>query len=99
MADPWVFVLNEAMYYCNPIIATDAVGAAPDMIVDNGYIVEEQNSGQLYDAMLKILSDNDLEKKMSRKSYEIIKDKFQYSNMLNSFKNTIDTVLKNRKSE
>jgi hypothetical protein len=40
-----------------------------------------------------------LEKKMSRKSYEIIKDKFQYSNMLNSFKNTIDTVLKNRKSE
>ena len=94
MADPWVFVLNEAMYYCNPIIATDAVGAAPDMIDYNGFIVEEQNSEQLYEAMLKILSDNDLENKMSKKSYEIIRDKFQYSNMFNSFKDTIDDVLK-----
>lgn len=93
MADPWVFVLNEAMYYSNPIIATDAVGAAPDMIDGNGYIVEERNSKQLYEAMRKILSDDSLEEEMSKKSYEIIKDRFQYSNMFNSFKDTINHIL------
>lgn len=97
MADPWVFVLNEAMYYCNPIVATDAVGAAPDMIEDNGFIVEERSSQQLYEAMYKILSDNKLEENMSRKSYEIIRDRFQYSNMFKSFEESVNSILKNKK--
>lgn len=94
MGDPWVFVLNEAMYYYNPVIATTAVGAAPDMIKGNGYIVPEKNSVSLKDAIEKILSDDNIEKEMSLKSKEIINREFQYSNMINTFNKTIKKVEK-----
>lgn len=94
MGDPWVFVLNEAMYYYNPIIATTAVGAAPDMIKGNGFIVEEKNSQALKEAIEKILSDNSLEKEMSLKSKEIINDEYQYSNMIDTFNNCLKKVNK-----
>ena len=94
MGDPWVFVLNEAMYYSNPIIATTAVGAAPDMINGNGFIVPEKDSKALCEAMHKILSDDDLEKTMSLKSKEIINNEFQYSNMINSFVKCVEKIRK-----
>ncbi|RAP52611.1 MAG: hypothetical protein BZ138_02935 [Methanosphaera sp. rholeuAM270] len=94
MGDPWVFVLNEAMYYYNPIIATDAVGAAPDMIKGNGYIVKEKDSDALCEAMSSILSDDDLAKNMSLKSKEIINNEFKYSNMINSFNECVKKVNK-----
>lgn len=94
MGDPWVFVLNEAMYYYNPVIATDAVGAAPDMIKDNGFIIAEKDSIALTSAMTQILSDDSLRKSMSLKSKEIINNEFQYPNMINSFNETVKKVLK-----
>ena len=92
MGDPWVFVLNEAMYYSNPLIVTDAVGAGRDMVKDNGFIVEERNVDQLYEAILRIITDYDLQKKMGEKSYEIIKEEYQYSNMVDSFVECVDSV-------
>lgn len=92
MADPWVFVLNEAMYYSNAVIATNAVGAGPDMIKDNGYIVEERNSRQLKEAMNKILTDDSLRKKMCKKSRKIIENEFQYHNMTDGFNKAIEYV-------
>ena len=94
MGDPWVFVLNEAMYYYNPIIATTAVGAAPDMVKDNGFIVPEKDSDALKTAIETILNDEKLENEMSLKSKEIIKNEFQYSNMVNSFNKFIKEVKK-----
>ena len=92
MGDPWVFVLNEAMYYNNPMIVTDAVGASKDMIRDNGFIVEEKNVNQLYEAMLRIIGDYDLQRSMSENSYNIIKDEYQYSNMIDSFVECVELV-------
>ena len=92
MGDPWVFVLNEAMYYNNPMIVTDAVGASKDMIRDNGFIVEEKNVNQLYEAMLRIIGNYDLQRSMSENSYNIIKDEYQYSNMIDSFVECVESV-------
>ena len=92
MGDPWVFVLNEAMFYNNAVIATDAVGAAEDMIDDNGFIVGERNVEELCEAMYRILGDYDLQKKMNKRSYEIIRDRYQYSNMIDSFDECINDV-------
>lgn len=92
MGDPWVFVLNEAMYYNNPMIVTDAVGACMDMIRDNGIIIEEQNVDELYEAMLKIIGNYDLQQKMGENSYEIIKNEYQYSNMIDSFVECVESV-------
>ncbi len=94
MGDPWVFVLNEAMYYSNPVIATTAVGAAPDMIRDNGYIVNQRDSEELYDAMYSIVSNESLEKSMSIRSKEIIDNEFQYKNMVDSFVKAVSSVKK-----
>lgn len=89
MGDPWVFVLNEAMYYYNPIIATTAVGAACDMIKGNGFIVPEKNSDALKEAIERVLTDDILEDEMCIKSRKIIDTQFQYENMVNSFNNCV----------
>lgn len=94
MGDPWVFVLNEAMYYYNPIIATSAVGAAPDMIKGNGFIVNEKDSAALTEAISNILKDENLQKQMCLKSKEIIDNEFQYSNMIDSFNECVKKVKK-----
>lgn len=94
MGDPWVFVLNEAMSYSKPVIATTAVGAAPDMIKGNGFIVEEKNSSELTDALTRILGSPELEVKMSKTSTEIMENEFKYENMLNSFNEAVKKVKK-----
>lgn len=94
MGDPWVFVVNEAMHCGKPIIATDAVGAAFDMIKDgeNGYIIPEKDSDALYQTMKKVFSDLELAKKMGEKSKRIIEEGFRYEHMIASFKKAIKYV-------
>lgn len=94
MADPWVFTLNEAMYFGKPVIATDAVGAAFDMIINgqNGFLVPEKDDNALYNAINKIISNPDLKKDMGVKSKEIIKDRFLYKNMIEGFNNAVNHV-------
>ena len=95
IGDPWVLVLNEAMYFKKPVIATEAVGAACDMIKDNenGFIVPEKDADALAQSMVKILEDNDLKLEMGQKSYEIIQNKFRYHNMVNGFKQAVEYSL------
>jgi len=94
MGDPWVFILNEAMYFGKPVIATEAVGAAFDMIENgsNGFIIPEKDANALYISMNKVLNDHDLAKKMGNKSKSIIENNFQYVNMINGFKSAIDSL-------
>lgn len=94
LGDPWVFVLNEAMYFGKPVIATDAVGAAFDMIENgkNGFLVPEKDSDAIYKAMKTIFSDEDLEKHMGNESRRIIEERFQLENMVNGFKMAINYV-------
>jgi glycosyltransferase involved in cell wall biosynthesis len=93
-ADAWGFIINEAMYFGKPVIATDAVGAAYDMIKDgeNGFMVPEKDSESLYIAMKKILSDPELEKKMGEESKRIIEDGFRYENMVDGFREAVEYV-------
>ncbi len=94
MADPWVLTVNEAMFFGKPVIVTDAVGAAFDMITsgENGFIVPEKNSDALGDAIKKLLLNPDLQIRMGNESKHIINEKFRYINMINGFKNAIDYV-------
>ena len=94
LADPWVFTINEAMFFGKPVIATDAVGAAYDMIKDNinGFMVPEKNSDALFNAMKKIISNPELENKMCLESKKIISEGFQYENMVDGFNKAVDYV-------
>jgi glycosyltransferase involved in cell wall biosynthesis len=96
MVDAWAFVVNEAMYYGNPVIATDAVGSAVDMIQDgiNGFIVPERDSTALYNSMKLILSHDELREKMGKSSKEIVETNFSYKNMVEGFQKAINFVKK-----
>ncbi len=96
----WGIVLNEAMSLSKPIIATDAVGAAYDLIKDgvNGFIVQERNVRELYLSMKKIISDEDMATRMGECSRALINKKFSLDNMLFGFTKAIKFVMeKSRK--
>ena len=97
-ADCWGYVVNEAMHCGKPIIATDAVGAAFDMIKDgeNGFIVPEKDVNALYEGLKKIISDSDLEKKMGIKSKKIIEEGFGYKDMVEGFGKAVEYVLEKK---
>jgi len=85
--EPWGLVINEAMAFSKPVIATNAVGASADMIENgyNGYIVKEKNIDELYNSMKKILSNDENLRLMGNKSREIFENKNNY----NSFSETL----------
>jgi len=72
--DTWGMVVNEAMACGLPVIVTKGVGASGDIVVNgvNGYIVNVDNPQELYLAIKKMLDDEELTAKMSKKSIEII---------------------------
>lgn len=68
--------IMEAMAAGLPVVATK-VGGSPNFIKDgiNGFIVNQGNSLEIYQAALKILSDNELSSKMRAQNLEDIKQK------------------------
>jgi len=94
IADPWVFIVNETMYFGKPVIATDAVGAAFDIIKDgvNGFMVPEKDSDALYEAMKKIISDPELEERMGEESKRIIEEGFRYEHMIDGFRKAVEST-------
>jgi len=94
MGDPWVFVVNEAMRAGKPVIATDPVGAAYDMIKDgvNGFMVPEKDSDALYQKIKIIVSDTELARKMGEASKRIIEQGFTIEHMISGFNRAIDSV-------
>jgi glycosyltransferase involved in cell wall biosynthesis len=93
-AECWCYVVNEAMHCGKPVIATDAVGAAFDMIKngESGFIVPEKDVNALYGALKKIISDSDLAMKMGMKSKKIIEEGFRYENMVKGFEKAVECV-------
>jgi len=80
-------VLNEAMACGLPVISTDAAGCAVDMIMtdENGFIVNKANANQLYSAIKKIISDDELARRMGNKSLEIIETKYSIDQSVGGF--------------
>lgn len=95
-AEAWGLVLNEAMSVGKPVIATTAVASAYDLVKNgiNGFMVTEKDVDALYEAIKKIISDPELEKKMGQESKRIIEEGFTYEHMVRGFKEAIEYVTK-----
>jgi len=93
ISEPWGLVLNEAMQFGLPVIATDAVGAAYDLIKPgiNGYIVKEKDANALAEAIKKIIKSKKKEK-MGEISKRIILKGYTYKHMVNGFIKAIKFV-------
>jgi len=72
--DPWGLVVNEAMAFGLPIVATDAAGCAPDLVQDNGLVVPAGNVDALAAALAQLLTDEALRCEMGQRSRVIIAD-------------------------
>jgi len=92
--EPWGLVINEAMAFGKPIVTTDAVGAAYDLVEDgyNGYVVENKDVRGLYEALHKILSNPELAKVMGENSRKIFEEKNDHEKMLETFVSAINYV-------
>lgn len=81
----------EAMEYKLPIVSTK-VGGIPDEVVDgeNGYIINDNDTQSLSEALCKLLGDESLRKKMGEAGYQKFKSNFTEM----CFENRLATILK-----
>jgi len=85
--EPWGLVLNEAMQFGKPVIATEAVGAAHDLIKDgrNGFVIPERDEIALYEKLNLLFDDGQLRQQMGVASKKIIDEHYQYADMVKGF--------------
>lgn len=91
--ETWGLVINEAMCAGLPIITTDVVGAASDLVKEgiNGFTYKAGDVNQLADKLLIILSDERLRKSMGDKSKEII-SKWSYKECIEGIQTALSKV-------
>jgi glycosyltransferase involved in cell wall biosynthesis len=72
--EPWGLVVNEAMCFGLPIIASDKVGAAPDLVHDgvNGFVFPAGNVELLADRLRTVLLDEQMRQRMGAQSSYMI---------------------------
>jgi len=72
--ETWGMVVNEAMNFGLPVIVSDRVGCAPDLVRSgaNGYVFDHRSTQELADAIAKLVSDPGLRQRFGRRSLEII---------------------------
>ena len=79
-----------------PIVTTDAVGAAYDLVKprQNGYIVRNGDVDALYNAIKTLLSDDERIKTMGLNSRRIFEQFNDYGKMYDGFRNAISYAKK-----
>lgn len=72
--EPWGIVINEAMGFGLPVITTDAVSAAVDLVRhgENGYIYRAGDLEGLTQALEALLGDPDRRQNFGRRALEIL---------------------------
>ena len=72
--ETWGVVVNEAAASGLPLVLSDRVGAAHDLLRDgeNGFLVPAEDSGAAAEALRRLASDPDLRRRMGERSQELV---------------------------
>jgi glycosyltransferase involved in cell wall biosynthesis len=72
--EPWGLVLNEAMCFGLPVVASDAVGAAPDLVRpgENGFVYPVADLAALEHVIRRLLGDPAARRRMGERSRDIV---------------------------
>lgn len=92
----WGLTVGEAMSLGKPIIITDAVGCADDLVINglNGYVVKHGSSQDLADAMLLMLKNKEKLRNMGEESRKLFADRISHSHMAETLSNAIHYSMK-----
>jgi glycosyltransferase involved in cell wall biosynthesis len=73
--EPWGVVVNEAAASGLPLVLSEHVGAAADLLVDgeNGFLVPAEDAVAAADAIRKLAADPDLRQRMGDRSRELVR--------------------------
>jgi glycosyltransferase involved in cell wall biosynthesis len=90
--ETWGLIINEVMNAGRPIIASDRVGACPDLVKDsvNGFIYRSEDVSHLHQTLVKVLANADLRKNMGRMSLELI-NRWSYEEDVQALKQALET--------
>jgi glycosyltransferase involved in cell wall biosynthesis len=72
--ETWGLVVNEAMNFELPVVVSDRVGCAPDLVREgeNGFVFSSDDVSGLADALTKLVKNEQMRKTFGHKSAEII---------------------------
>jgi glycosyltransferase involved in cell wall biosynthesis len=72
--ETWGMVVNEAMNFYLPIVVTDKVGCADDLVRDgeNGFVVSAEDSSNLSDRLRQLIQSDELRRRFGNASRQIV---------------------------
>ncbi len=72
--ETWGLVVNEAMHFSLPVIASDHVGCVPDLVHNdrNGFVYPAESTYELTQALFKLVTDSDMRQRFGEYSAEVI---------------------------
>lgn len=75
-SEPWGLIVNEVMNAAKPVVITEEVGAAPDLVCDgeNGYVVPVGDIAALASRLQEITDDPNKARRMGERSLQIIQE-------------------------
>jgi len=93
--EPWGLVINEAMCFSLPVIATKETSAVDDLVFhgENGFIYKSGDVEKLAQYLDYLLSNPEIRKKMGRKSFQIISN-WNYERCLEGLLSALKYVVK-----
>ncbi len=96
-AEPWGLIVNEVMNAARPVIVTNEVGAAPDLVQEgeNGYVVPVGDIEALARRLKDVVCDLDNARRMGRKSLEII-NRWSFQGDLDGLNQALEATVSKR---
>lgn len=90
-ADPWGISVVEAMKAGTPVVVSDAVGAAWDLVDghDTGYMFPTEDAESLASCLETLLRDTELRTEMGNRAAELIKSQITYRRMAETIRDAI----------
>lgn len=84
ISETWGLVVNEAMCFGLPVVASDRVGCAADLVKSgwNGFVFQHQNVDALADALFKLIESENVRREFGRRSLELV-SKYSVENCAN----------------
>jgi glycosyltransferase involved in cell wall biosynthesis len=85
-SEPWGVVVNEAMATGLPVVLSESVGAAPDLLEDggNGFLVPPGDAAAAGAALARLAADPTLRSAMGRRSRELVRA-YDYASSVEAF--------------